>query len=88
MDDIQLYASINGAEPQPIKEFEVAPRQDTPVSKQVKKVPKSPTITLTFYNPFPTSSPIPEWAKAIIIDKADRLRNITQPHWKGALNNK
>lgn len=88
MDDIQLYASINGAEPRPIKKFEVAPRQDTSVSKQVKKVPKSPTITLTFYNPFPTSSPIPEWAKATIIGKADWLRNTTQSHWKSALNNK
>lgn len=88
MEDIQLYGSINGAEPQPIKEFEVAPRQDTSVSKQVKKVPKSPTITLTFYNPFPTSSPVPAWAKAMIIGKADWLRNITQSHWKSALNNK
>lgn len=88
MEDIQLYASVNGAEPQPIKEFEVAPHQDTSVSKQVKKVPKSPTITLTFYNPFPTSRPVPEWVKPTIIDKTDWLCNITQSDWKSALNNK
>lgn len=92
MEDIQLYGAVNGAKPQPIKEFEVAPRQDTSVSKRVKKVPKSPTITLTFYNPFPTSSPIPEWAKATIMNsgwiKANWSRNIAQSHWGSALNNK
>lgn len=88
MEDIQLYGSINGAKPQPIKKFEVVPRQNASASKQVKRIPKSPTITLEFYNPFPTSSPVPAWAKAMIIGKADWLRNITQPHWKSTLNNK
>lgn len=91
MEDIQLYASRNGAEPQPIKEFEVASRQDTSASKQVKRIPKSPTITLEFYNPFPTSSPVPAWAKAMILDsgvlKADWSRNIARFHWKNLLNN-
>lgn len=91
MEDIQLYASINGAEPEPIKEFKVASRQDTSASKQVKRIPKSPTITLEFYNPFPISSPVPAWAKAMIIDseeiKADWFRNITKFHWKNLLNN-
>lgn len=91
MEDIQLYGSINGAESQPIKKFEVAPRQDDSVSKQAKRIPKSPTITLEFYNPFPTSSPVPAWAKAMILDngglKADWSRNIAQSHWKNLLNN-
>lgn len=91
MEDIQLYASINGAEPEPIKEFEVASRQDTSASKQAKRIPKSPTITLTFDNPFPRSSPVPAWAKAMIINsgglKADWSRNIAQFHWKNLLNN-
>lgn len=91
MEDIQLYASRNGAEPQPIRKFEVGPRQDTSASKQVKRIPKSPTITLEFYNPFPTSSPVPAWAKAMIIHsrglKADWFQNIAQFHWKNLLNN-
>lgn len=90
LDGIQFFACVNGNEPQPMnmKKYEVVPQPDASVSKQVKKVPKSPTITLTFDNPFPTSSPIPEWAKATIMDKADWLRNITQCNWKNALNNK
>lgn len=91
MEDIQLYASRNGAEPQPIRKFEVGPRQDASVSKQVKRIPKSSTITLEFYNPFPVSSPVPAWAQAMIIDskgiKADWFRNIAKFHWKSMLNN-
>lgn len=91
MEDIQLYGSINGAKLQPIKKFEVVPRQDASVSKQVKRIPKSPTITLEFYNPFPISSPVPAWAKAMILDsgglKADWSRNIARFHWKNLLNN-
>lgn len=90
LDGIQFYASVDGNEPKPMtmEKYEVAPPQDASVSKQVTKVPKSPTITLTFDNPFPASSPVPEWAKATIIGKADWLRNITQSHWKSALDNK
>lgn len=89
LDGIQFFACVNGREPKPMtmEKYEVAPPQDTSVSKQVKRVPKSPTITLTFDNPFPTSSPTPEWAKATIIGKADWFRNIAWSHWKNALNN-
>lgn len=91
MEDIQLYGSINGTEPEPIKEFEVASRQDASVSKRRQGISKSPTITLEFYNPFPTSSPVPAWARAMIINsrglKADWSRNIAQFHWKNLLNN-
>lgn len=90
LDGIQFFACVNGNEPQPMnmEKYESVPQPDASVSKQVKKVPKSPTITLTFYNPFPTSSPIPEWAKATIMNsegiKADWARKI---NWKNALNN-
>lgn len=91
MEDIQLYGSINGAKLQPIKKFKVVPRQDASVSKRCQGIPKSSTITLEFYNPFPVSSPVPAWAKAMIINSGglkDWLKKITQANWESVLNNK